>query len=515
MKSTVLVYPPVILGGRYKTLATGTEVPPQPLLYLGAVLRDRCSLLDANALHLSVEETVEEILKRNPKYVGISSPTMLIKTTAEICKEIKVRRPDIVTIVGGPHITALPEETMNNFLHIDIGVIGEGERTIVELVDALDSGKSLKGVNGLIWKYHRTPPREYIEDLDTLPYPAWYMLDLSKYQQIAARVDRLPCMSIITSRGCPFQCTFCCRTVFKNRVRTHSAKYLYDMLLYLKFMYKLRSVSFEDENFVADKKRLYEFCDMKPTGLTWDCCSHVNSITEETVSKMKQAGCWQINFGIESGNQEILNRIKKNTTLERIEKALAICRKHGIITKGYFIIGHPGETLETIQDTISFAKRIPLDIFQQSHMCPFPGTELWDTADQYGEFDRDYTKSNIWSPQFIPKGLTKEILESESKRAYREFYFRPRPILQFLMRALRPSCFVKFVKDGIKILKFLLQGYEVAVIAVISAIITVLVLLTPVTYEHPKAIYELNEDARIALLSCDYRTWQNRGDKWR
>ncbi|MBU1084264.1 MAG: radical SAM protein [Candidatus Omnitrophota bacterium] len=470
MKSDiVIVYPPVVMKGNYESVATGHEVPPQPLIYLGAVLREnnyRCSLLDANALHLGVEETIARILAFSPKYVGISAPTMLISAAGELARRLKEKNGDIVMIVGGPHMSAVPGMTMEKYKSIDVGVIGEGEVTILELLKALDEKKPLGSVKGLIFRegdsIRTTAPRPYIADLDTIPFPAWDMLPdiMAHYQQSAARIDRLPSISMVTSRGCPFQCIFCARNVFGNVTRSHSSDYLIGLIKHLKEEYKIKNISFEDENFVVYRDRLVEFCNKfidDKTDITWDCASHVNSVTPELLALMRKAGCWQINYGIESGSQRILDFIKKGSTLKRIREALTMTRKAGILSKGYFIIGHPTETLESIQETIDFIKKIDLDIFQMSHMVPFPGTELYEKAEQYGKFVNNWDDMNIWTPLFIPEGLTQDMLEREAKRAYREFYFRPRPILKYFSRMMRPSSFCKYAKDGFKIFKFLLR----------------------------------------------------------
>lgn len=466
MEKVVILYPPTVIKGRYNQVSTGHEVAPQPLLYLGAVLRAngyQCELLDANALGLSLEETADRIVALKPTVVGISSPTMLISTSAQICSLIKTKDSDIMTIVGGPHITVVPQETMFKFKDIDIGVLGEGEET---LLDLLANKHSLGNVKGIAYrmkeKIIQTEPRPYLKDLDSLPLPAWDMLGSfpKLYQQSSARIDRLPNVSLITSRGCPFKCAFCARNVFGNVVRAHSVGYVLAMLKHLKKHYKIRSVSFEDENFTAIKPRLREFClkmiDEK-LNITWDCASHINSVDEDMLKLMKKAGCWQINYGLESGSQRILDFINKGLILDRTKNVLSLTRKAKIQTKGYFIIGLPGESLETIQETIDFAKQSDLDIFQMSFMSPFPGTQLYDAAGQYGEFNKDWDNTNIWTPLFIPFGLTREVLENESKRAYREFYFRPKPILGFVRRSLRFSVFMKYASDGFKMLKFLIS----------------------------------------------------------
>lgn len=468
MTDIVLVYPPVSISGRYKKVATGHEVPPQPLIYLGAFLRENnfeCRLIDANALGLSLDETVNEILASSPRYVGITSPTMLISTAGKIVKKVKENDPKIVTIVGGPHITAVPQETMALYQDIDIGVLGEGEITLVELLSSLENRRGPDSVKGIIYRQNgnlkTTSARPFIKDIDILPFPAWDLLPdiLKYYQQSAARINRLPNVSIVSSRGCPFQCIFCARNVFGNVTRTHSADYIIRIIKYLKKKYKLRSISFEDENFVIYKRRLIEFCNRiieEKIDITWDCASNVNAVDPQILTLMKKAGCWQINYGIESGCQRVLDFIKKGTKLEEIEQALQMTKDVGIITKAYFIIGHPTETHESIQETIDFIKRVPLDVFQMSFMVPLPGTELYKIAVRYGEFKNDWDNMNIWTPLFIPHGLTKAELERQYKRAYREFYFRWRPILTYLKRALRSYNFLKFFKDGFKILKFIL-----------------------------------------------------------
>lgn len=469
MCNIVLVYPPVSMSGKYKKVSTGHEVAPQPLICLAGVLRQnnfKCSLIDANALSLSIDETVNQILAFSPKYVGITSPTMLISTAGGMAKKIKENNPDIITIVGGPHITAVPKETMVLYPDIDIGVLGEGEITIVELLNAIENKISLEYIKGIIYRKNGnlkiTSARPFIKDIDILPFPAWDLLPdiLKHYQQSAVKIDRLPHISIVSSRGCPFRCIFCARNVFGNTMRTHSADYIIKMIKYLIKEYKIKSISFEDENFVIYKKRLIEFCDRiidEKIDITWNCASNVSAVDPQILSLMKKAGCWQINYGIESGSQRILDFIKKSTKLENIERALRMTRDVGIITKGYFIIGHPTETRESIQETINFIKRIDLDVFQMSFMVPLPGAELYTIANQYGEFKNEWDNMNIWTPLFIPTGFTKEELERESKRVYRAFYFRWRPIFTYLKRTVRTSNFIKFFKDGFKILKFILE----------------------------------------------------------
>lgn len=270
MSDIILVYPPVTLSGRYNEVATGHEVPPQPLIYLGAVLREKgysVEIIDANAIGWSSKQVVDYVLDKCPICVGVTSPTMLISTAELIFKNIKERNANITTVVGGPHVSAIPLETMQRYADIDIGVAGEGEITIIELMRYLKESKGdLSSIKGIIFRENGqlniTEKRPFIENLDSLPFPAWDLLPdvLKYYQQSVTRLDKLPAVSLTTSRGCPYQCTFCARNVFGNKTRTHSAEYIMKVIRYLIKKYRVKSLCIEDENFVIFRKRLIQLC---------------------------------------------------------------------------------------------------------------------------------------------------------------------------------------------------------------------------------------------------------------
>jgi len=233
------------------------------------------------------------------------------------------------------------------------------------------------------------------------------------------------------------------------------------MIRHLKEKYKIRSIAIEDENFVVFKKRLTELCHRfidEKLDISWSCAGRVDQVDFDTLTLMKRAGCWSISYGIESGSSEILNTVKKNITKNQIVEALKNTRKAGIETKGYFIIGLPGETMQTISETRQFALSIPLDYLQMSFLCVFPGTEIVEHADTFGVYDNDWNSMNIWTPNFIPHGLTREILVKESKKIFRAFYFRPKIIIKFVLKMMTPKYFLYYCKDGLKILRFLLSS---------------------------------------------------------
>jgi len=457
-----LITPPLTREERFGEMAKhGATAPPLGLCYIAASLRMsgiQSSIIDPLSFDKTIEETVEEVVRQRSRYVGISSMTVGILRAAELAKQIKQREPEVITIIGGAHTTAVPLETLARFPQFDIGVIGEGEITIVELIETLESRGNIENVNGLIVRKGNgqlklTAPRTYIEDLDSIPFPAWDMVPhLKYYRESATRFSKLPLGAIITSRGCPGRCLFCDNKTFGRKFRAHSAKYVVDMIKYLKSKYEVKSIVFYDDYFIADKKRLYEICNMmiqEQLNLEWVCSARVNSINDEMLSLMKRAGCFQIAYGIESGNQDILDLQQKGITLDRIRSAVEMTRKAGIRTKGYFIIGHPTETVETIRQTINFAKLLPLDNFQATYFTPFPGSRAYEIACRYGSFDNDWGKMNMWDIVFVPHGFSKEDLRYYLKVVHRKFYMRPRVIWSYIKLMSNAEYRRQLIKEGI------------------------------------------------------------------
>ena len=417
------------------------------ICWLAAVTRNhglKTEIIDALPLALDNEKLAEAISKKSPKYVGISTCTLDIYATSDLAERIKRIQPNITIIVGGPHITAVPEETMRRFSAIDIGVIGEGEATIIDLIDSIEkkNNKPLSDVEGIIYREGknilRTKPRPFIEDLDSLPLPAWDLLpDLNKhYFPPAWSANTGHTSTITTSRGCPFQCTYCDRQVFGNRARYHSAEYVMNMFKTLYFKYNINYFRIGDDNFMINKDRLFKICDIilkENLKIRWSCLARADFIESKMLQAMKKAGCWSIAFGVETGSQRIHDIEKKHIKLEQIEKGVALTRKAGIKTIGFNIIGHPTETVNDIKKTIDFNKKIKIDEFKTQFMVPFPGTEIYRDAEKYGTFNKDWEKMSVFNePQFIPKDLTKEEMIRWNKKGFNSFYLQPRIILSYL-----------------------------------------------------------------------------------
>ena len=362
------------------------------------------------------------------------------------------------------HITSVPMETMDICPIFTAGVIGEGEEIILDLVNALETHQELDNIQGLIFSRNGarelTTRRPFIKDLDTLPYPAWHLLPpLDRfYRPPIFSVKQLPSTSLITSRGCSGRCTFCDRTVFGNSCRAFSAEYVVGMMTHLYQQYSIRDILIDDDNFMLFRNRLIKICRMlqaekKP--LTWSCNARVDFVDPETLNEMKKARCWQIAFGIETGSQEILDVLKKDITLEQIERSLRWTKEAGIQTKGFFMIGHPLETEKTLRKTVQFSLRTPLDDFQISYFTPLPGSEIFKGASRYGKLDRDWRKMNMWQVVFIAYGLTPETLDYYARFAFRKFYLRPRIILSYIRKSRHVVHWLALFRAGLSLLHFI------------------------------------------------------------
>lgn len=461
MAAILLANAPYSLYERYGNLASvGSTLPHLGLLMLGSVLRKsghRVRIIDSTAQIIGDKETLEEIKKFQPDIVGFTGVTPSILKAVKMASMVKELYPSIPILIGGPHFTAIPEKTLMDYPVFNYGVVGEGEITIVELVDALASNRKPSNVPGVAYRENGrirfNPPRPPIMNLDSLPFPAWELLDdfPSKYHPALFKYKRLPSTHIVSSRGCPHKCIFCDTSVFSRRVRFHSPEYMLEMVNFLVKHYKIKEVVFEDDQFLVKQERVAEICEgflNAKFDIAWSCSGRVDSVNDLALLKlMKGSGCWQINYGIESANQKILDFAKKAITIEQVEKAVSLTRKAGILAKGYFIFGLPFETEKTMKNSIRFAKQIPLADVSVFMLTPFPGSRMYDIAEQYGTIENDFDKMNVLNVVFVPKGLSKEKLLYFQRRFMKEFYLRPRILANYIKRLVsNPQNFIRMLK---------------------------------------------------------------------
>ncbi len=452
---------PYSLHDRYGTLApVGATLPHLGLLMLGAVLLKaghRVRVIDASAQGLGYEQTLAMAKAFSPHFIGLTAVTPSILKTVKLAEMLKKVFPNAPVVVGGPHFTAVPEQTMRDFPVFDYGVLGEGEETLAELVETLAAGRTPLNLFGVVFRENGQvvfgPSRPVIKHLDSLPFPAWDLLDdfPKSYHPALFKYKKLPSTHLISARGCPNQCIFCDTSVFSRRIRFHSAQYVLEMIDRLVNRFGIREIIFEDDQFLIKKNRVAEICEgilKADWGISWCCSGRVDTVTDLSLLKlMKRSGCWQISYGIESGNQEILDYAKKGTTIPQIVNAIRLTHKAGIFSKGYFIFGLPLETEDTMKRTIQFAKSIPLNDMSAFLLTPFPGSEMFAIAEKYGTVEKDFEKMNLLDVVYVPNGLSKENLLEYQRTFMLAFYLRPRIIGNYLARLLtNPSNLVNMAR---------------------------------------------------------------------
>ncbi len=446
MKKIVLVNPPYSFWSpdkNYLRPFIGT-LPSLGFLSLAAVLRKRgytVRIIESASLGLTFSQTVGEILREKPHYIGLNCTTASVGNAARIAEAVKAVDPHLSVFVGGPHITAIPEETFRRYASFDYGIAGEGEAAFPDLLARVEEGQELREVESAIFregaKVIINPRRRLMEDLDCLPLPAYDLLPFfpQKYRPPLLTYPRGPVASLISSRGCPQVCTFCDRSVFGNRYRHFSEDYLMGLISHLHHRYGIRHLVFADDQFAAVRTRLLGFCEKLARAglpLRWNCDARVDSVDSELLKIMKRAGCWMISYGIESGSSEILAGINKRIRLDQVEQAVRKTREAGIRAKGLFMIGSPQETESTLEDTLSLILRCPFDELNLSFLTPYPGTEIYTRVKGSPSFTEDWSRMNAMNCVFRPEKLGAGVLEKAYAQIIRRFYMRPRITFSYL-----------------------------------------------------------------------------------
>jgi anaerobic magnesium-protoporphyrin IX monomethyl ester cyclase len=338
---------------------------------------------DFEVEHFSKEELSAVIARFRPQAVGISFRTASYASAVECAKILRSISPDIAIICGGHHSTVFSADVIKD-LNCSYVVRGEGEETIVSLAEALQNKTGLDKVEGISYKkddsiFHNKD-RNQIQSLDRLSFPAWHLLPMSKYS----------IHSLITSRGCPFSCIYCDKSISTRQVRYRSAANVYEEISSLGKTYGYKSFYFVDDFLLQNKKRLYELFDrITPMGLKWRCQSRADAIDEELVKKAGSAGCQSIIFGLETGDEEELKFIRKGNSIAESRKAVELAAQAGINVRANFMLGFPISTEKSVMSTITFAASLPIDNCRFFLVTPLPNTELWDYTYKNGLIDKD------------------------------------------------------------------------------------------------------------------------------
>lgn len=419
--------------------------PPLGLMYVASYLRENSDvdikMIDMEVDRIDPDDLPVHINNFKPDIVGIQAITYTLIDTIKTAKKIKEIDNNIKIVVGGIHATIYPEETIN-IPYVDYVVNGEGEKTFTELIKNIGHLEKLKKIKGLAFKHQgkiiNTGRSEIIQNLDELPFPARDLLPYKKYSSVLAK--RAPLTTMITSKGCPNQCVFCDRPQIENKLRPRSPKNVVDEMETCTQM-GIYEFSLYDDTFTINKKRAHEICNeiiKRKLKIGWDARARVNTVDRDLLKKMKKAGCERIYYGVESGDQNILNIIKKNITLDQVRTAFKLTKEQGIQTLAYFMIGLPTETKEQILKSIKFAKELGTDYAIFSIFTPMPSTEAYYIYLKKGIFNdywREFAKNpaKSFQPKVLEENLTKKELDVLLKYAYKSYYINPKYIINRIL----------------------------------------------------------------------------------
>lgn len=428
----ILVNPPFQAPSRARSSYLKTW-PPLGLAYMGAVLgrshpEVRVQIVDAVADRLDVETVVRRVAAEAPLLVGITVMAATCATALDIahCLKATPNAPQIT--LGGPHATFTAHDLLAH-PEIDFVVRGEGEETLAELVAHLQTERSApQHIAGLAFRSNgritQTPERSLTADLDTLPFPARHLLNMDSYR----RADGKRIATLISSRGCPYRCAYCCESRFwRGQWRARSPENVVDELEQVLRVYSPDVVLFLDDAFTIDTERAQQVCELilsRDMQIKWGCQSRVDRVQVDLLRKMRQAGCTTIGFGIESGSQAILEGVGRRTTLEQTRASVVLAREAGLRVLGYFMLGLPQETEATMDATIELAMELGLDEAWFSIATPYPGTDLYERADEYGItlFSKDWINYDFTQTTCQVGDLAPDLVQCKLIEAYRRFY---------------------------------------------------------------------------------------------
>jgi anaerobic magnesium-protoporphyrin IX monomethyl ester cyclase len=405
---------------------------PLGLGYLAAILERnnfKVKVIDCQAQKLTPEQFRTEIKKNQTQILGITSTTLTYKSALRIANIGKEVWPDCITAIGGSHVTFWDDKALDEAPFLDVIVRGEGEQTMLDLAEKVEAGRSFSEIAGITCRKNgkivRNPDRPYLENLDSLPFPAhhlWHVENLRKYGTIP--------YPIMTSRGCVYWCNFCTAVrMFGRRYRMRSPKNVVDELEYLHKNFNAEQFTFYDDAFTVDQARTSEICDeieRRKLKIKWDCETRVDMVTKDLLLRMKKAGCIAVWFGVESGSQQVVNAMAKGFSLNQIRRAFRWAKEVGLMTVAGVILGFPGETKETAWETVRFVQELNPNDVGFYIATPYPGTPMYDDVKQNGWLRiTDFDKYDTATPVFEIPTLSMQELVQIREQAFQKFYLSP------------------------------------------------------------------------------------------
>lgn len=472
-KKILLVHP---LG--YRADAAGRDIsrianimPPLGLASMAAYLEQRgisAAIIDCYARPDSDRAIRDYLLAERPAFIGLSCTTSSFHDGIRIADLARQTLPGIKNVFGGPHVSALKEQLFTAFPAMDYSVIGEGEETLAELLE--NGGDDPAAVKGIIY---RDGPggepcfsgfREKALELDLLPFPAYeklagfpdsYMLPIFNY-------PHTPNTSCISSRGCPYACSYCDRSVFRRSFRYNSAAYLYEHLRYLRERFGIRHINFYDDQFTFNRQRVEDFTSMmidRPLGMTFNCAVRAEHIDSALLQQMRRAGCWMMSLGIETGDEQLLAQHRQNADLAHLAEKIRMIKSAGIRTKGLLMMGLPGETEVSIRRSMKYVFSLPIDDFNLAKFTPFPGSPIYEKIHELGEFDEDWERMDCMNFLFVTKGMTRDRLEELFQEFYRSHFQRPQVLWGYVTMLWRsPDSWARFLGNIASFISFTRGG---------------------------------------------------------
>jgi len=410
---------------------------PLGIGYLAAVLEKNgydVNVIDCQALKLTLSEVENELRKRQPDVVGLTSTTLTYKSALKIVKVAKRALPNCLTVIGGSHVTFWDENALQECPSLDVVVRKEGENTLLELVQRLDAGKSFHDVIGTTCRKDgniiKNPDRPYLENLDELPYPAVHLFPLEQFNKYGNII-----FPVMTSRGCVYWCDFCTAVrMFGKRYRMRSPKKVVDELEYLHKKYGEKQYTFYDDAFTVNQKRTEEICnEIMKRGLKikWDCETRVDMVSKDLLLKMRAAGCIAVWYGVEAGSQKVRDAMGKGISTQQTLNAFKWTQDAGLMAVASIILGFPGETKETAMESVKLLRKINPDEIGIYIATPYPGTPMYDRVIKMGWLKiTDFDRYDTATPTFESPPMTMDELRKIHDKAHQSFYLRPTYVIR-------------------------------------------------------------------------------------